>query len=121
MVSLCGYYYSDNNIYAAYNYVKEWRPDLTLFSHATQQPVTCMQQFIMMQHIWLSVLHSKCSCYNLLLLGYVLDCLPSANDSWKTIANQLHFLRNLKLPPDIIVNLKVQCVTFVYTYTWPYT
>ena len=40
-------------------------------------------------------------------LGYVLDCLPSASEGWKSYRDQLHFLWDLEMKPDYIINLKV--------------
>lgn len=39
--------------------------------------------------------------------GYVLDCFPSASEGWKSYSEQLHFLQDLEMKPDYIINLKV--------------
>lgn len=41
------------------------------------------------------------------LLGYVLDCLPCMVAGWKSVEEQLSFLKDLHLKPDVIINLKV--------------
>ena len=41
-------------------------------------------------------------------VGYVLDCLPTATTGWKSVEEQLSFLREFELKPDVIINLKVQ-------------
>jgi len=53
---------------------------------------------------------STCSQFIILLiiLGYVLDCLPSMTTGWKSVEEQLSFLKELDLKPDVIINLKVQ-------------
>ena len=40
-------------------------------------------------------------------VGYVLDCIPSASETWKSYSDQLHFLWDLEMKPDYIINLKV--------------
>ena len=40
-------------------------------------------------------------------VGYVLDCIPSASEIWKSYSDQLHFLWDLEMKPDYIINLKV--------------
>ena len=49
--------------------------------------------------------------------GYILDCLPSAVEEWENTNKQLEFIKALKLNPDIIINLKVQCLScYMYMY-----
>ncbi|XP_019849767.1 PREDICTED: adenylate kinase 9-like [Amphimedon queenslandica] len=39
--------------------------------------------------------------------GYVLDCLPSFDESWKNVPQQIEFLKTLPQPPTVIINLKI--------------
>lgn len=41
------------------------------------------------------------------ILGYVLDSLPSLCDEWKSVTEQINFIKRLPVVPTIIVNLKV--------------
>ena len=41
------------------------------------------------------------------LLGYVLDCFPSASEAWRGLEEQLQLVSDLDLSPDVIINLKV--------------
>ncbi|XP_062872509.1 adenylate kinase 9 [Trichomycterus rosablanca] len=38
--------------------------------------------------------------------GYILSCMPSTSEEYLTIQEQIELLKNLKLPPDIIINIK---------------
>ena len=38
----------------------------------------------------------------------MLDCLPSVATSWKSVEEQISFLKESDLKPDVIINLKVQ-------------
>ncbi|CAL8315928.1 unnamed protein product [Lota lota] len=38
--------------------------------------------------------------------GYVLSCLPSMSEECLKIHDQIELIRNLKLPPDVIINIK---------------
>ena len=53
--------------------------------------------------------------YFWVILGYVLDCLPSFDTSWKNVCEQIEFLKSLKQPPDVIINLKVSYVESLNT------
>ena len=44
----------------------------------------------------------------ILVLGYVLDCLPSFDETWKSVPEQIKFLKTLPQPPTVIINLKVR-------------
>ncbi|KAJ3607117.1 hypothetical protein NHX12_026631 [Muraenolepis orangiensis] len=39
--------------------------------------------------------------------GYVLSCLPSMSEECLKMCDQMELIRNLKLPPDIVINIKV--------------
>ncbi len=41
-------------------------------------------------------------------LGYVLDCLPTYNEHWKSIVEQIEYIKGFPLVPTIIINLKVR-------------
>ena len=45
--------------------------------------------------------------FSLCLLGYVLDCFPSASEAWRSVEEQLQLVSELNLSPDVIINLKV--------------
>ena len=47
----------------------------------------------------------------------MLDCLPSMTTGWKSVEEQLSFLKEFHLKPDVIINLKVQ-VKNVYFYAY---
>lgn len=49
-------------------------------------------------------------------LGYVLDCLPSVAIGWKSVEEQISFLKELDLKPDVIINLKVQVEHLISYY-----
>ncbi len=40
-------------------------------------------------------------------IGYVLDCLPSMCEEWKTIVQQIDFIEKLKPAVTVIINLRV--------------
>ena len=44
----------------------------------------------------------------ILVLGYILDCLPSFDETWKSVPEQIKFLKTLPQPPTVIINLKVR-------------
>lgn len=44
---------------------------------------------------------------HLLYIGYVLSCLPFMSEDHMTIHEQLKLIKNLKLPPDFIINIQV--------------
>lgn len=39
--------------------------------------------------------------------GYVLSCLPFLSDGFMRAREQLELIKNLKMPPDFIINIKV--------------
>lgn len=39
--------------------------------------------------------------------GYVLSCLPFLSDGFMRAREQIELLKNLKMPPDFIINIKV--------------
>ena len=39
--------------------------------------------------------------------GYVLSCLPFMSEEFLKIREQIEMIRNLKLTPDFIINIKV--------------
>ena len=45
--------------------------------------------------------------------GYVLSCLPCMSERCLKITEQIELLKNLKLTPDIIINIKVISSNFV--------
>jgi len=47
--------------------------------------------------------------------GYVLDGYPSLVEDHMTIKDQLELVKNWKLKPDFIVNMKV-CIIFMFFY-----
>ena len=40
----------------------------------------------------------------------MLDCFPSYSNTWKTVTEQLDFIKGLDQSPDIVINLKVHCM-----------
>ena len=45
--------------------------------------------------------------YSFAGVGYVLSCLPSMSEECLKIHQQIELIRNLKLIPDVIINIKV--------------
>ena len=45
--------------------------------------------------------------YSFAGVGYVLSCLPSMSEECLKIHQQIELIRNLKLTPDVIINIKV--------------
>jgi hypothetical protein len=43
----------------------------------------------------------------MLIVGYVLDCLPSLNEDWKTVLEQVHSIEQLNPKPTVIINMRV--------------
>lgn len=41
------------------------------------------------------------------MAGYVLSCLPSMSEEYLKILEQIEFIKNLRLAPDFIINIKV--------------
>lgn len=39
--------------------------------------------------------------------GYVLACLPSVSEEYMKTQEQIDLIKNLKMPPDFIINIKV--------------
>ena len=48
-----------------------------------------------------------CAILLIYTTGYVLDCLPCMTTGWKSVEEQLSFLKDLQLKPDVVINLKV--------------
>ena len=63
----------------------------------------------MIKYMYYSVLSLFVVSYEIFLvyLGYAMDCFPSFDTSWKSVSEQIEFLKSLKQPPDVIINLKV--------------
>lgn len=45
--------------------------------------------------------------------GYVLSCLPFMSEDHLKINEQIELIKNLKLTPDIIINIKVTVILYL--------
>lgn len=45
--------------------------------------------------------------------GYVLSCLPFMSEECLKIREQIEMIKNLKLTPDFIINIKVNAISSV--------
>ena len=63
---------------------------------------------IVAKNIYIFVESGYAIILTLTILGYVLDCLPSVAIGWKSVEEQISYLKELDLKPDVIINLKVQ-------------
>ena len=50
----------------------------------------------------------------------MLDGLPCPGGDWKSVFEQLKVVQDLDLPPDIIINLKVQMWVMLFTVSMLY-
>lgn len=48
--------------------------------------------------------------------GYVLCCMPFLSEECMKIQEQIEMIKNLRLPPDFIINIKVICVYFAFDH-----
>ncbi|CAG03570.1 unnamed protein product [Tetraodon nigroviridis] len=46
--------------------------------------------------------------------GYVLCCMPFLSEECMKIQEQIDLIKNLRLPPDFIINIKVLCAYFAH-------
>lgn len=48
------------------------------------------------------------------LLGYILDDYPCMNEEYMTVKEQMDLIKNLRIKPDFIINLKVRNQTIFF-------
>lgn len=53
------------------------------------------------------------TCFNGGQAGYVLACLPSFSEEYLKVQEQIDLIKNLKMPPDFIINIKVPLYYFI--------
>lgn len=52
--------------------------------------------------------------YHAVFIGYVLDCLPTLSEEWRSIRNQIEFIKKFPMCPTVLINLKVSVSTPIW-------